>query len=222
MDISSLLGDAAPTEQFLTGVVSDIAGHPVTIATATGEPVPYDFGSPATACLARLRGTTTDGTAWSVFVKVLQHPRHWPGLNQIPPPRRQEFCEQFPWRTELSAWEPAFTDRLPPGLRVPVLYRLAELPDDRLALWMEDVIADDRPWTTPRFVHAARLLGAFASNTRSRPSRTPAPGHIRRSDAMRHCETTCLTSRAAALPFSSGSTTCPSPWGTATPARRTF
>ena len=176
MDMSSLLGDAAPTKQFLTAVVSDIAGHPVAIATAAGEPVPYDSGSPATACLARLRGTTTDGTAWSVFVKVLQHPRHWPGLDRIPPPRRQEFCEQFPWRTELGAWDPAFTDRLPPGLRVPVLYRLAELPGDRLALWMEDVTVDDRPWTTPRFLHAARLLGAFAAN-RSDPDLLASSPH---------------------------------------------
>jgi hypothetical protein len=117
MDMSSLLGDAAPTKQFLTAVVSGIAGHPVTVATAAGEPVPYDSGSPATACLARLRGTTTDGTAWSVFVKVLQHPRHWPGLDRIPPPLRQEFCDQFPWRHR--------TRRVGPGVHRPAAARAA-------------------------------------------------------------------------------------------------
>jgi hypothetical protein len=84
VEMSSLLGEAAPAEQFLAAVVSDICGRPVTIATATAEPVPYDSGSPATARLARLRGTTTDGAAWSVFVKVLQHPRHWAGLDAEP------------------------------------------------------------------------------------------------------------------------------------------
>ena len=57
-----------------------------------------------------------------------------------------EFAATFPWRAELAAWEPGFAGRLPAGLRVPVLYRLADLGDDRVAVWMEDVPVDSAPW----------------------------------------------------------------------------
>jgi hypothetical protein len=101
------------------------------IETVAAERVPYDAGSPATGALVRLRGTLTDGTPWSVFIKLLQSARHWPHLNRVPPAAREEFAANFPWRAELAAWEPGFAGRLPAGLRVPVLYRLADLGDDR-------------------------------------------------------------------------------------------
>lgn len=160
----ALLGDAAPSGVFLTGLAAAITGQPVTATTATAEQVPYESGSPATAALARVRGITGNGAAWSVFVKILQHPRHWPHLDRVPPPLRQDFLDSFPWRTELGAWDPAFTLALPPGLRVPVLYHRVELPGDRVALWMEDVDADPRPWRAAEYERAAWLLGAFAAN----------------------------------------------------------
>jgi hypothetical protein len=176
----ALLGDAAPDEAFLIRLAAGITGRPVTRTSATAEAVPYESGSPGTGALARLRGVTEAGAAWSVFVKVLQHPRHWPHLDRVPPPLRQEFLDTFPWRAELGAWDPAFTAALPTGLRVPVLYRQVELPGDRVALWMEDVVVDGRPWTAAEYERAARLLGTFAANRRDpeliRASPIP-PGH---------------------------------------------
>jgi hypothetical protein len=160
----ALLGDAAPTSAFLAELAAVITGKPVAATTATAEAVAYESGSPATGALARVRGITDNGTAWSVFVKLLQHPRHWPHLDRVPPPLRQDFLDTFPWRTELAAWDPAFTQALPAGLRVPVLYRQVELPGDRVALWMENIVADSRPWTAAEFERAARLLGTFAAN----------------------------------------------------------
>ena len=153
----------------LTGVVSTALGRPVRLDGFTTTAVPYEPGSPATAALLRVAGTTADGQPWSVFLKVLQHPRHWPRIGQVPEAVRQAFLDTFPWRGELVAWEPEFAGRLPAGMRVPRLYRLAELGDDRLAVWMEDVRALDGAWDLARFARAARALGGLAAR-RSDPA----------------------------------------------------
>src|ERR1700729_3229772 len=171
-DLHDLLGPATPTEAFLHELAGDIlcpdAAPPTTVTFTRAEPIPYDVGSPATGALTRLRGTA-DGTNWSVFVKVLHNPRHWRFIDELPPPVRAEFIATFPWRAELAAWEPAFTRRLPDGLRVPKLYRLVDLGTDRIAVWMEDIDADPSPWAPRRFARAAQLLGEFAAN-RSDPA----------------------------------------------------
>lgn len=150
-------------EDALTGVVATALGRPVTLAGFTCVPVAYQPGSPATGALLRVSGTTGDGEPWSLFLKVLHHPRHWPRIGDVPDEVRQQFLDQFPWRMELVAWAPGFADRLPAGMRVPRLYRLAELGDDRLAVWMEDVRVLDGAWDPPRFARAAHALGGLAA-----------------------------------------------------------
>ena len=150
-------------EEALTGVVSAALGRPVTLAGFATVPVAYQPGSPATGALLRVSGTTGDGEPWSVFLKVLHHPRHWPRIGDVPAEIRQQFLDQFPWRGELVAWEPGFADRLPADMRLPRLYRLAELGDDRVAVWMEDVRVLDGAWDRPRFARAAHALGGLAA-----------------------------------------------------------
>ena len=162
-------------EQALTEVVSTALGRPVRLAGFETTAVAYEPGSPATGALLRVAGATADGQPWSVFLKVLQHPRHWPRFGQLPGEVRQLFLDRFPWRGELVAWEPGFADRLPAGLRLPRLYRLVELGDDRLAVWMENVRTLDDPWPPPRFARAARALGGLAAR-RSDPALLAASG----------------------------------------------
>ncbi|GAB4059960.1 aminoglycoside phosphotransferase [Catellatospora paridis] len=132
------------------------------------EPIGYQSGSPATGGLARVRGDG-DGRAWSVFVKLVHHPRHWPLLHLVPELFREELCSTLPWRQELAMWEQPFAGYLPEGLRVPVLYRITELDDDRLLLWMEDVDAiADADWTLDHYRRAATALGGLAAR-RSAP-----------------------------------------------------
>lgn len=127
------------------------------------EPIAYQSGSPATGGLARVRGDG-DGRAWSVFVKLVHHPRHWPLLHLVPEVFREELCQTLPWRQELAAWERPFAGHLPDGLRVPVLYRITELDEDRLLLWMEDVDAiPDADWTLGHYRRAAAALGGLAA-----------------------------------------------------------
>jgi hypothetical protein len=162
-------------EEALTGVVSAALGRPVTLAGFGTVPVAYQPGSPATGALLRVAGTTDDREPWSVFLKVLHHPRHWPRIGEVPAEIRQQFLDQYPWRMELAAWQPGFADRLPAGMRLPRLYRLAELGDDRVAVWMEDVRVLEGAWDPPRFARAAHPLGGLAAR-RSDPELLAACG----------------------------------------------
>src|SRR5664279_186885 len=145
-----LLGVATPTGDQLDAIVSAAVGRPAVVTRWDAEPVPYESGSPATGTLARVRGVTAEGQSWSVFLKVLQHPRHWKLLDRMPGQLRADFLSNFPWRAELTAWEPTFSEHLPTGLRVPELYQVVELSDDRVAVWMEDVVEGSHPWTPDR------------------------------------------------------------------------
>ncbi|HLT62317.1 MAG TPA: hypothetical protein VK020_14055, partial [Microlunatus sp.] len=110
-----------------------------TAAEGNLETVPYLSGALATGALHRLRGTTIDGRPWSLFCKVLQHVQHWPMLPLMPPEIAADLVN-VPWRTELELWSPLIMKTLPDELRTPRLYRLVELPEDRVAVWQEDVI----------------------------------------------------------------------------------
>ncbi|WP_248961307.1 hypothetical protein [Sphaerisporangium perillae] len=159
-----LIGSASVSDDEFADIVSKALGRAVAVKDWSAEVVDYPlFGSPATGALRRIRGVTDDGEPFRLFLKVIHSPRHWPRLDLVPEHSRQDFVDEFPWRMELAAWEPTFVDHLPTGLRVPRLYRLAELGDDRAALWMEDIQQSADEWDVPRFARAARLLGGLAA-----------------------------------------------------------
>ncbi len=162
-DVRNLLGpvelDREAADTALAALVDNGLGRKVDLATTAVTPVPYEMTSISTGALLRVHGRDLDGGHWSVFVKVLQHPRHWPLLSVLPPPVAAEILQIFPWRAELAAWQRPFSDLLPDGMRTPALYRLAELGDDRLAVWMEDVVPSSEVWNLARYARAARLLG---------------------------------------------------------------
>lgn len=139
--------------------------------SARVEVVSHSLGAPATHGVYRVSGERGSGGGWSVFCKVLQHPRHWDGLAQMPPEVAEDFVATFPWRTELELWDPRVVASFPPGLRAPDLLGLVELAEDRIAVWQEDVAApavasawrdDDR-----LFARAAELLGRWNARSTS-------------------------------------------------------
>ena len=81
-------------------------------AAAILEEVGYPLGSPATAALYRVRGPHG-----SLFCKVLQHVRHWPALQFMPPHIVPDFMEQLPWRADSRSGSPGAgrTARRAPG-----------------------------------------------------------------------------------------------------------
>jgi hypothetical protein len=163
---SSLLGSAEFLDGVLVAVVSDVLGHPARPKDWTVLPAGYEARSISTGALLRIRGTTHEEEPWSIFVKILQSPRHWPLIDVIPPELRQGVIDTFPWRDEADVLRSDLPDRLPPGLRTPRLLRVDDLGDDRLAMWLEDITPADTPWDLERFIRAARLLGRWAGRRR--------------------------------------------------------
>jgi hypothetical protein len=96
-------------------------------------PVEYAWGSPATAGLWRV-DARAGGRQARCFVKVLRHPRHWPGLALIPEAFRDEFVDYFPWRFELEMHEAGVPGLLPAGMRTPVLHHVMAVDDDHIVL----------------------------------------------------------------------------------------
>ncbi|GAA0376554.1 hypothetical protein Acor_31540 [Acrocarpospora corrugata] len=153
----------------LTDLVRTSLGAPeAEIAEQRVEPIHHPTGMLSTAGLSRVRGTTTTGRTWSFVVKSIHSVKHWPGLDTVPKELQDDFIAGFPWRTDVDAY--LADEPLPEGLRLPRLYHLDDLGDDRLVAWMEDVDACAKPWDLDRYRTAARLLGELAA------SRPAAPG----------------------------------------------
>ena len=116
------LGIAVPEPDLLRGIVAAVTGDPAAaLGSVWASPHPYQYTSIGTGGLFRVSGTA--GTAsgevgWSTFVKLIQHPRHWPLLHLIPAESVEELLAAFPWRDELDIREQV-NDVLPAGLRVP-------------------------------------------------------------------------------------------------------
>ena len=164
--IATLLdADVADAPEALDALVNDALGRRPDPAHTVVEAMPISIGSPATAGVYRVHGIDTEGVPWSLFCKALHHVRHWAGISQVPPHVAAHFIETFPWRSELELWDPRVLASLPDGLRAPVLHRLVELPDDRVAIWQEDVAQREHVWDVDTFASAARLLGRW--NARS-------------------------------------------------------
>src|SRR5689334_2521303 len=102
----SALGAAAPPYALLTDVArAALRDEGAEVVTATAAVVAYPFTSIATGGLWRVAGTATTSTGerpWRAFVKLLQHPRHWPLQHLVPPAAIEEMCRLFPWRDELE------------------------------------------------------------------------------------------------------------------------
>jgi hypothetical protein len=166
--------DAPLDAAHLTQIVRAVVGRDdAEIGEWRVEPVDYHSLTPSTGSLTRVRGTTSWGETWSVFVKAIRSARHWPLLPVIPEPMREEFAAEFPWRAELEAFTCGLP--LPDGLRLPRLFRVDDLGDERMVMWMEDVRpASSSRWDLPRYRTAARLLGRLAAMRQVAPA-SPVP-----------------------------------------------
>lgn len=141
-------------------VVRVCVGDPLAeIAEQHEEPVV--FGALSTAGLTRMHGTTVDGSPWSFVVKSIRSMKHWPGLAMVPADVREQAVDGYPWRADADVY--LCPPELPSGLRLPRLYLLEDLGDERLVMWLEDVRTAKSGWDLPRYRRAARLLGGLAA-----------------------------------------------------------
>lgn len=125
------------------------------------SPVPYAFGSPATAGLWEVRAGTEH---WCV--KRIQHPSHWPGLALMPPPVAEHFVREFPWRFELDMELSGIGRLMPPGMRTARLDHVDTPDDEHATLWWEWIDDPGTTWTQEQYVLAARSLGRLAARRR--------------------------------------------------------
>jgi hypothetical protein len=166
----SLFSLAALTADERAGLASQEAGPPVPVAGMSVTPIRYDWSSPATAGLWRvdhrlLRDQHVSSA--SFFVKLLRHPRLWPGLATLPDEAsRQSFVRYFPWRFELDMYQSGVAEALPPGLRMPVLHMIKQADADHIALWFEFVRQEPGRWQLADYRRAAYLLGRLAARRR--------------------------------------------------------
>ncbi|MBA2893551.1 phosphotransferase [Nonomuraea soli] len=131
---------------------AEIAGH-------HRESLP--FAALSTRELLRFSGVTAGGRPWSVMSKTIESMKHAPLLRQIPVEERERAVAHYPWRADADLYlDPP---PLPPGLRLPEIYLIEDLGDDRLRIWMEDVEQASDGWDLPRYRRAARLLAELAA-----------------------------------------------------------
>ena len=158
------LGDSELAE------VADAAGVSVARPQATLTPMPYDWGSPATAGLWRadVRDQGQPGLpACAFFVKLVRNVRLWDGLRFFPDEAsRAEFAAYYPWHFELDIHLAGIDSVMPAGMRTPVLYHAKTVDTDHVALWWEFVTERPGPWQLADYRRAARLLGQLAARRR--------------------------------------------------------
>lgn len=199
---------ASPTEGELEETVRRDLRRPNAILLDWDiEPVDHRITSPGTVGLYRVSGTAVDGIEqldWSLFVKVLQSPRHWSAAADL---------KRTPWDYEVDVYWSALRYAMPGGLRLPQLYRVYDAGDQRLAMWMQDIRIADVAWDLPRFRRAATLLGRLnarmtvedllpssASRAPVEPLRmTPPLGDIDRQDPTLRSDLEKLAARVPAL-----------------------
>lgn len=161
----SPLGPAELPEDMLTALVRASLGQPVELDSWTVQDTGFAPTAVSTAAVLRVAGTAHASATrfpWSIFVKILQSPRHSRYIGMIPMDMREWFIAGVPWRDEADALGSEPPLQLPPGIRTPKVLRIDDLGDDRVAMWIEDVAIADVRWDAERFIRAARLLGRWA------------------------------------------------------------
>jgi hypothetical protein len=162
------LGPANIDDTTLNSYVAASLGRPdVSVLDSHASPVDYDFTTLTTGGRWWVTGTARQDGAdvpFRLFVKLVQSATRSPAMAHIPPQFHEKIALGLPWHVEPNAYRSDLATRVPPGVRMPRAYRVAEIDDDSCALWLEAVAYDDSPWTPDRYRDAAIMLGRFAGS----------------------------------------------------------
>ena len=145
------------------------------------------------------------GPGWSAFAKVVQSYRHWSRWPLLPAESREALFTlgRGRWRQEVDLYLSDLGDRLPAGLRLPVVHGVVDLGDERLLLVLEDVDVDHSPWDAVRFARAARLLGRLHVRM---TEAAVLPGDERRPSELLHAIATSRLGPVALPPLAADAT----------------
>ena len=189
----NILGPASVAAGELAGIAAAALQDPLAeLQSASATAINFPMFNMTTGGLWRVEGTarTRDGAGgparvagFSTVVKLVQSPLLWSGIGQVPPSFRDGLVRQYPWRTEAEVYASELAEAMPAGGRLPEIYLIDELDEQRTAIWMEDIReCPEAEWTDDRFRDAATLLGRLAGSSAVRDL---GPGISESRDAER-------------------------------------
>lgn len=161
------LDDLLADDALVTGVAraaSGAAAGEVSIDVVDANPVPLT--NMTTTALARVGGTVDGGTPWSVVLKIVQSPDRSPVWEQIPSEFHASVMEDLHWRMEPELYRSVLREHLPSGLRLPDVYRVDDIGDPYIAVWMEDVRHRSGSWSLDDYQRAGDALGRMWGGVR--------------------------------------------------------
>lgn len=176
LDNMDALGAASVDARKLADIAAAALRSPaVELLTASAAKITFPMFNMTTGGLWRVTGTARAGTGnieavpFCTVVKLVQSPLLWTGIEQVPSHLREGLAQHYRWRTEAEVYASELADAMPAGGRLPKVYCIEDLDDQRSAIWMEDVSeCPGAEWTDARFRDAARLLGRVAGSAEVR------------------------------------------------------
>jgi hypothetical protein len=183
----SLLGSADVSDEELAVMVAASLGvAEVEVTSSEVEVAEYDLETLTTAGRFWVRGTArhaAGASPYAFYVKVVQSWTRSAVFQQVPEPLREVAAASLPWRNEPLVYRSDLAGRLPSGLSLPRAHAVRDIDELSAALWLEAVDVDPSPWSTPRFVRAAYLLGRLAASPQVAPLRAVGTRDVARGYA---------------------------------------
>jgi hypothetical protein len=168
MQAEDLFRLAALAPADLRALAETVSGTSMPDPQVSATPLSYDWGSPVTAGLWQVEVTSQDRPGCTFFVKLVRHPRLWPGLRSLPDDAaRAEFIGFYPWQYELDIHQSGIGSILPDGMRTAQLHHVSRPDADHMSLWWEFVHERTGTWTLADYRLAATLLGRLAARRRA-------------------------------------------------------
>ena len=196
LDNMKTLGAAEVDSATLAGIAAAALGEPVAeVLSAKATEITFPMFNMTTGGLWRVEGTVHTNSCgdggqaraargFSTVLKLVQSPLLWSGIGQGPA-SLQGGPAHYRWRTEGEVYASKLAEAMPAGSRLPTVYSIEELDEQRTALWMEDISeCPDAAWTDERFRDAATLLGRLAGTSAARDL-GPDISAVRDADRLR-------------------------------------
>ena len=187
------MGAAAPDGALLADIAARaLHSEGATVIAAEAAPIPMPVLNLTTGGVWRIHGTAAtpvdlgEPAPFTAVAKLIQTPRLWPGIGQVPPQMRDEMARRYPWRTEAQVYGSRLAQVVPDGARLPEVYGLHEVDHERTVIWMEDVRQQPgAAWSEQEFGRAALWLGRLAGSTAVRTG-GPELDAARDADRLRY------------------------------------
>jgi hypothetical protein len=170
---------AHPLSQLEALVATQVRQPRVRVTTVGLQTHPYSRPALTTAGRHLISGTAADDAGrirdFAFFVKTVQAWTRSPLSAEVPEPLRTRLAPLMPWRTEPDIYRGDLRRHLPPGLRLPHAYHVADLDDESAAIWLDVVPVRRAAWDVADHRHAAHLLGRLAADASVAPFATRVP-----------------------------------------------